>query len=117
MRQNQEHGKSTGFTRLERQTIARQVLEGQMTRHTAAEKHQVAYPTLCLWVRKTQQEDAQRKVEIAEGTESQSAKQRIEALEKALAQANLKLEAQDILIDIGNQELGIDLRKKSGAKQ
>ena len=41
----------------------------------------------------------------------------VRALKKALEEANLKVRALDTLIDIAEQQLKIDIRKKSGAKR
>jgi transposase len=40
-----------------------------------------------------------------------------EALQKALEEAELKLKALNILIDVAEEQLKIDIRKKSGARQ
>lgn len=42
---------------------------------------------------------------------------RVKALEKQLAASELKTEMLETLIDIAESDLGIDIRKKSGAKQ
>jgi transposase len=41
----------------------------------------------------------------------------IEALRQALSDANLKIKALDTLIDVAQENLKIDIRKKPGAKQ
>jgi len=38
-------------------------------------------------------------------------------LEKALEEAELKIKALNTLIDLAEEQLNIDIRKKSGAKQ
>ena len=38
-------------------------------------------------------------------------------LKEALRKAQLKLELQDLMIDIASKELGVDIRKKSGTRQ
>ena len=38
-------------------------------------------------------------------------------LEKEIARLKLKIEAQDIMLDIIKEQTGLDPRKKSGAKQ
>ena len=38
-------------------------------------------------------------------------------LQQALAEAQLKIKALDTMIDIAEEQLKIDIRKKSGAKQ
>jgi hypothetical protein len=39
------------------------------------------------------------------------------ALQKALREAELKIKALNTLIDVAEEQLKIDIRKKSGAKQ
>lgn len=41
----------------------------------------------------------------------------IKLLKDELRQARLKIELQDLMLDISSKELGIDLRKKHGAKR
>ena len=40
-----------------------------------------------------------------------------EALQKALEEAELKIKALNTLIDVAEEQLKIDIRKKSGARQ
>ena len=40
-----------------------------------------------------------------------------EALQKALEESELKIKALNTLIDVAEEQLKIDIRKKSGAKQ
>jgi len=42
---------------------------------------------------------------------------RIKALEKALTYSELKVEGLETMLDIAKRDLGIDVRKKYGAKQ
>lgn len=44
-------------------------------------------------------------------------KKKIEELQKALAEANLKIVGLETIIDIAEQELKTEIRKKSGTKQ
>lgn len=41
----------------------------------------------------------------------------VKTLKEALRKALLKIELQDLMIDISSKELGVDLRKKHGARQ
>jgi transposase len=41
----------------------------------------------------------------------------IKLLKEELRKAKLKVELQDIMIDIASKELGVDIRKKSGTRQ
>ncbi len=49
--------------------------------------------------------------------DEQSLKQQIKELQKRLALSELKVEALETMIDIAEEQLKLDIRKKSGAKQ
>lgn len=55
--------------------------------------------------------------ENVENEESQLLKQRISELEKALDYAKLRARALEVLIDVAEKNEGINIRKKTGAKQ
>jgi len=55
-------------------------------------------------------------IEQAEADQTELEKQNQELLKK-LEQAHLKITGLEIMIDIAEEQLGIDIRKKSGAKQ
>jgi transposase len=50
-------------------------------------------------------------------TAKKKSKDEVKALQEALAYAQLKIKALDTMIDIAEEQLKIDIRKKSGAKQ
>ncbi|MNH34984.1 hypothetical protein D3C79_956280 [compost metagenome] len=54
---------------------------------------------------------------MAQESKNQSENKERQALQKALMEANLKIKALDTMIDIAEEQLKIDIRKKSGAKQ
>jgi hypothetical protein len=41
----------------------------------------------------------------------------VKALKEELRKARLKIELQDLMLDISSKELGVDLRKKHGTRQ
>jgi cyanate lyase len=41
----------------------------------------------------------------------------VKLLKEELRKARLKIELQDLMIDIASKELGVDIRKKSGTRQ
>ena len=41
----------------------------------------------------------------------------VNELKEALRDARLKIELQELMLDIASKELGVDIRKKSGTKQ
>jgi hypothetical protein len=56
-------------------------------------------------------------IEVAKKTAETSEDLELKALKKALEEANLKIRALDTMIDIAEEQLKIDIRKKSGARQ
>jgi hypothetical protein len=60
-----------------------------------------------------------KKVKLAalEIAEADALPQDIQLLKEELRKARLKIELQDLMIDISSKELGIDLRKKHGTRQ
>jgi transposase len=116
-----EYIKRKIYTNLQKRTIVSAIDQGRMSIQDA----QVAYKiknekTIREWLQQYKSE----KVEICiekqlpmskkkkEETTSQTA-----ALQKALQEAELKIKALNTLIDVAEEQLKIDIRKKSGARQ
>ncbi|MCX7547811.1 helix-turn-helix domain-containing protein [Xanthomarina sp. F1114] len=109
--------KRKSYSKLQKRTIVSAIEQGRMS----VKEAQVAYnikteKTIRSWLSKFKEE----KVDICIETQPQMAKQKpsnTEALEKALQEAELKIKALNTLIDVAEDQLKIDIRKKSGAKQ
>ncbi|MFI2743087.1 helix-turn-helix domain-containing protein [Zhouia sp. PK063] len=109
--------KRRSYTKLQKRTIVTAVEQGRMTIKEA----QVAYnikteKTIRDWLLRFKEE----KVDLCIEIQPQMAKQKSpdkQALEKALQEAELKIKALNTLIDVAEDQLKIDIRKKSGAKQ
>jgi hypothetical protein len=56
-------------------------------------------------------------IDMSKTTDVSKLQERIKELERLLKDEQLRSEALHILIDIGEDKYGMDLRKKSGAKQ
>ena len=56
-------------------------------------------------------------IEMPKKSMSQTESTEVKALKKALDEAKLKIRALDTMIDIAEEQLKIDIRKKSGARQ
>ena len=116
-----QNQKKKSYTKLQKRSIVTAIDQGRMTIKEA----QVAYSvkterTIRDWLLRYKEE----KVDICVETEPEMAKQkaplqspRTEALEKALQEAELKIRALNTMIDVAEEQLKIDIRKKSGAKQ
>ncbi len=117
----QQNIKRKSYTNLQKRTIVTAIEQGRMSYREA----QIAYnikseKTIRDWLSQYKSE----KVEICMITEPVMAKKtksfspaQAEALQKALEEAEMKIKALNTLIDVAEEQLKIDIRKKSGAKQ
>ena len=73
------------------------------------------------WIREYKEDNTElsvcKSIEVAKKTAETSEELELKALKKALQEANLKIKALDTMIDIAEEQLKIDIRKKSGARQ
>jgi transposase-like protein len=116
-----EHIKRKIYTNLQKRTIVSAIDQGRMSIQDAHVAYKIKNEkTIREWLQQYKSE----KVEICiekqlpmskkkkEETTSQTA-----ALQKALQEAELKIKALNTLIDVAEEQLKIDIRKKSGARQ
>ncbi len=105
---------------LEKHTIVRAIIEGHMTVAEAKVAYQISVSkTIYSWIRAYQKDND---IFIEEKAPPMAIKKRstssdIKDLQQALKDAELKIETLNTMIDIAEEELKIDIRKKSGAKQ
>ncbi len=102
--------------------VVQEVESGRLTKEGAKRKYNIGGNTTILnWCRKYGiLKDLGLKVNITmknEADEKKAMKLRIRELESSLANAHLKIEAQDIMINIAEEMFEIPIRKKVGAKQ
>lgn len=117
---NQRYAKSL------KRKVAEEYLSGKFSYGVAAEeyglKDKAVVREFVKWYKRTlyleQMEEKKRpKGPPKQDTSIESpTKEQLEALEEQLAQAKLKIAGLETLIDIAEQELQIDIRKKSGTK-
>lgn len=117
----QQNIRRKNFTSLQKRTIAAAVEQGRMTIQEAQASYKVKNQgTIRTWVSQYKKE----KVELCIITGPSMAKKpkpvsaaQTEALQKALEEAQMKINALNTLIDVAEELLKIDIRKKSGARQ
>lgn len=113
--------KRKSYSNTEKRKIVHLVLSGQMTIGEAVKIHHISSEDLIRnWIRNFNSENADIAVpRIHEMPQKQvySSLDEVEKLRKALQAAQLKIEALNTLIDVAEDQLKIDIRKKSGAKQ
>jgi transposase len=109
------------YTNLQKRTIVTAIEQGRLSVTEAKIAYNIKDEKL---IRKWILQYKSEKVEICIENTSLMAKDKPsskdlekEALQKALKEAELKIKALNTLIDVAEEQLKIDIRKKSGAKQ
>ena len=109
--------KRRSYTKLQKRTIVTAIEQGRMSISEARTAYSIkTEKTIKDWILRFKEE----KVDLCIETQPQMAEQKSpdkQALEKALQEAELKIKALNTLIDVAEDQLKIDIRKKSGAKQ
>lgn len=116
-----ENLKRKSYTKLQKRTIVTSIEQGRMTIKEAQTAYSIkTEKTIRDWLLHYKEE----KVDLCIEMRPQMAKDKPsskdlekEALHKALQEAELKIKALNTLIDVAEEQLKIDIRKKSGAKQ
>ena len=117
----QQNIKRKSYTNLQKRTVVTAIEQGRMSIKEAQTAYGVKNEKIIRnWLAQYKTE----KVELCIITEPVMAKKnkpfsdaQAEALQKALEEAELKIKALNTLIDVAEEQLKIDIRKKSGAKQ
>ena len=116
-----EHIKRRSYTNLQKRTIVSAIEQGRLTINEAIIAYNIkTKKTIKDW---REQYKSEKVVICVENTspmpkDKPSSKDlKNEALLKALQEAELKIKALNTLIDVAEEQLKIDIRKKSGAKQ
>ncbi|HTE26431.1 helix-turn-helix domain-containing protein [Flavitalea sp.] len=116
-----DHVKRKKYTNLQKRTIVSALEQGRMSLKEAQVAYKIKSSKIIReWLRQYKSE----KVEICiEKQVPMSKKKKVPAtpqtaaLQKALQEAELKIKALNTLIDVAEEQLKIDIRKKSGARQ
>jgi len=117
----QQNIKRKSYSNLQKRTIVTAIEQGRMKLSEAQTAYNIKdQKTIRGWLEKYKSE----KIELCTATQPSmnkpkkaAAKVANEALQKALKDAELKLKALNTLIDVAEEQLKIDIRKKSGARQ
>src|SRR5882724_10714169 len=108
------------FTAQQRRSIIRAIREGRMTIKEAKLAYKITgRDTVRRWIRESNQENAELTAMNKPGKKSPPSKlsDQQRDLQKELADAKLKIAALETMIDIAEEQLKINIRKKPGAKQ
>jgi transposase len=96
--------------------IVNEYLFGHLSYRQLALKYGMPHKRIHHWVMKKQGKKAEKK-KVEESVDDSPMPTDIKQLQKALREANLKNELLNAMIDIAEEQLKIDIRKKSGTKQ
>ena len=101
----------------DRRQIAYKIESGVMSIDEASTRYRVQQSTIKSWIKSytctAKLVDTMAKNEQSESSSTEGTK----ALQKQVAMLKLKVEALETMIDIAEEQLKIDIRKKSGTKQ
>lgn len=117
----QEHIKRKKYSNLQKRSIVNAIEQRRMSIEEASIAYKIKNAkTIRNWLVQYKSE----KVEICNETKPPMSKKKkeettsqIAVLQKALQEAELKIKALNTLIDVADEQLKIDIRKKSGARQ
>lgn len=117
----QQHLKRKSYSNLQKRTIVSAVEQGRMSIREAQVAYKIKDAKIIRdWLNQYKSE----KVEICMETQPLMGKNKkpinkvpTATLQKALQQAELQIKALNTLIDVAEEQLKIDIRKKSGARQ
>jgi transposase-like protein len=113
--------KRKSYTTAEKRSVVR-AIEAGMSIKDALITYNISYSSVIRnWISLFKDEKPELSIpklmEMPEESSNQSENIDVKALQKALEEANLKIKALDTMIDIAEEQLKIDIRKKSGARQ
>ena len=101
---------------LQKEAVVNEYLFGHLSYRELALKYGVNHKLIHVWVMKKQGKKPVKK-ETEDLADDSPLPTDVKELQKALRQANLKNKLLNTMIDIAEEQLKIDIRKKSGTKQ
>jgi transposase-like protein len=112
--------KKTGKTKQEKESIIAEYLMGETTYRKLAEKHKTDFRVIHSWVTKFQGKSVKKKQSNkpkAQSVQEESLPTDVKQLQEELRKAKLHNKLLNAMIDIAEDQLKINIRKKSGTKQ
>jgi transposase len=106
------------YTPSQKRSVIRAVEGGMSVRQAAIAFGIVSLTSIRKWIRESNAENAELgTIEMKNPPQNQLKDQDLNALKQQLAEAQLKIKALETMIDVAEEHLKIDIRKKSGARQ
>jgi len=103
-----------------KQTIINEYLNTRLTYRDLSEKYQIDSASICRWVMSYCSKNkipAEKQLNHHKVNMAEKVPETLGEYKEALRRAELKISLLNTLIDVADEELKIDIRKKSGAKQ
>ena len=105
------------YTPTQKRSVIRS-LEGGLSVSQVAVVFGVSGTTIRKWIKKAKAENTELvSIEMKKGPQNEPEDKDLKALRQQLAEAELKIKALETMIDVAEEHLKIDIRKKSGARQ
>lgn len=109
------------YTSSEKRSVIRAVASGMSAQQAHIIFNISSAHLVRSWMREFKEDNAELRIsnpiEVAKKTAKTPEQSELEVLRKALEEATMKIQALDTMIDIAEEQLKIDIRKKSGARQ
>lgn len=96
--------------------VVREYLAGGTTYRRLAKKYGVPRTTICRWVEQAGGGEDGERGDVRTGKESDELAE-VNRLREELEKARLKNKLLNAMIDIAEEQLGVDIRKKRGARR
>lgn len=110
--------KKTGKTNQEKEAIITEYLLGDISYRKLGEKHSIDFRLIHSWVSKFQGKSLKKsKLKVSASQTEESLPTDVKQLQEELRKARLHNELLNAMIDIAEEQLKIDVRKKSGTRQ
>lgn len=102
--------------------VVREYLKGDFSAAQVAQKHNLSAGQVKGWITRFSSDLSDELptpiiVTEQESKDQESLKKQVEELNKKLVQAQMKISGLELMIDIAEEDLNVDIRKKSGTEQ
>ena len=118
-----QYGSPIQYDRSFKLGVVREYIEGDQSIRQVARQFGVSAYAVRFWIKKYSSDLAEKEeiINVSMTEEEQSAfealQKQLEGLQKKLDYEQMKNFALETMIDLAKEELGVDIRKNSGAKQ
>jgi transposase-like protein len=116
-----QKGRSPKYDTAFKRKVAKEYCDGDYSTVQLGQKYNIPHEYVSRWVKQFSCELAEAITEqdmnSQEKKDMQELQKQLQALKKQLEYEKLKNFALETMVDLAKEELGIDLRKNSGAKQ